>query len=216
MPRDDVSAISPVVPVWAASITIRSMTDSYRQLIKQVDNLTTTLSSRYARHLVCRAGCSACCHHHLSVFAVEAAAAGEAVETLPESVRAQLNQQARDVLEAEARSEAVACPMLIENRCSIYESRPLICRTQGLPLLIEAEDGEAEVDFCPLNFTAETAIDDLDEAHLVPLDDLNLKLALVNLQHCREHGIADEKSGERVPMAEIILGHSISNSESQI
>lgn len=106
--------------------------------------------------------------------------------------------------------------MLIDDRCAIYESRPLICRTQGLPLLIEAEDGLAEVDFCPLNFTAENALDDLDEDHLVPLDDLNLKLALVNLQHCREQGISDEASGQRVPMAEIILQSQISNSESQI
>lgn len=95
--------------------------------------------------------------------------------------------------------------MLVDDRCSIYESRPLICRTQGLPLLVEAEDGGAEVDFCPLNFTAENALDDLDEDYLVPLDDLNLKLALVNLQHCRQQGISDEASGHRVPMAEIII-----------
>lgn len=181
------------------------MTDSYRQLIEYVDLLSAKLSSHYARHLVCRSGCSGCCHHHLSVFAVEAAAVREAVETLPEHVQAQLEQQARDVQTLEARGEPVACPMLIEDRCSIYQSRPLICRTQGLPLLLEAEDGQAEVDFCPLNFTAENAVDDLDEAHLVPLDDLNLQLALVNLQHCRQQGVADEASGQRVPMAEIIL-----------
>ncbi len=95
--------------------------------------------------------------------------------------------------------------MLVDDRCAVYESRPLICRTQGLPLLIEAEDGEAEVDFCPLNFTAPDAVADLDETHLVPLDELNLKLALVNLQYCREQGIADDASGQRVPMANIIL-----------
>lgn len=127
------------------------------------------------------------------------------MKALPESLRARLEQQARETLELEARGESVVCPMLIDDRCSIYESRPLICRTQGLPLLIEAEDGQPEVDFCPLNFTAEDAVDDLDEDHLVPLDDLNLKLALVNLQHCREQGIADELSGQRLPMAEIIL-----------
>lgn len=181
------------------------MTDFYRQLIKQVDKLTAKLSSHYAQHLVCRAGCSGCCHHHLSVFAVEAATVREAVEALPESLRARLQQQAREVLELETRGERVACPMLINDRCSIYESRPLICRTQGLPLLIKAEDGEADVDFCPLNFTATDAVADLDEDHLVPLDDLNLKLALANLQYCREQGIADEASGQRQPMAEIIL-----------
>ena len=72
-------------------------------------------------------------------------------------------------------------------------------------MLMEAEDGEQEVDFCPLNFTEAGAVDDLDEDHLVPLDVLNLRLALVNLEHRRETGLGDEASGERVKMADIIL-----------
>ena len=183
----------------------RSVSDSYLQLIAQTDELTARLATRYADHLVCRAGCSGCCQHHLSVFAVEAEAIRQAVAALPADTRATLEQQARDVTQREANKEAVACPMLIEDRCAVYESRPLICRTQGLPLLLEAEDGAQEVDFCPLNFSAPEALDELDEEHLVPLDALNLKLALVNLQHCREQGIADEACGERLPMAEIIL-----------
>lgn len=181
------------------------MSDSYQQLIEHVDELTAKLSTRYASHLVCQAGCSGCCHHHLSVFPIEADAVREAIAALPEQDRSVIEQQARKVIEREAKGEPVACPLLVENRCSIYEARPLICRTQGLPLLLEAEDGEQEVDFCPLNFTAPDAVDDLDEDHLVPLDDLNLKLAIVNLQHCRENGIADEASGERRRMAEILI-----------
>lgn len=181
------------------------MSDSYQQLIKQVDEVTAKLSARYAQHLVCRAGCSGCCHHHLSVFAVEAEAVREAIKALPEQDRSLIERQAREVIEREAKGEPVACPLLLENRCSIYKARPLICRTQGLPLLLEAEDREQEVDFCPLNFTAPDAVDDLDEDSLIPLDDLNLKLAIVNLQHCRENGIADEASGERVRMADILL-----------
>src|SRR5262249_40745338 len=160
----------------------RNVAADYRQFIEQVDRLTARLASRYARHLACRAGCSGCCHHHLSVFNVEAAAVREAIEALPEETRAVIERPAREVIARESNHEPVACPLLMNDRCSIYESRPLICRTQGLPLLIEAEDGEAEVDFCPLNFTSPDAVDDLDEDQLVGLDDLNLKLALVNLQ----------------------------------
>lgn len=105
----------------------------------------------------------------------------------------------------EAQGLPVACPLLVDDRCSIYESRPLICRTQGLPLLMEAEDGETEVDFCPLNFAEPGAVEDLDEDYLVPLDDMNLRLALVNLQHCRDAGLGDEASGGRVTMADVIL-----------
>ncbi|MGH9752539.1 MAG: YkgJ family cysteine cluster protein, partial [Blastocatellia bacterium] len=178
---------------------------SYRKFIEQVDLLGAKLQARYSKHLVCRAGCSGCCHHHLSVFAVEAEEARAAIDALPAPIRARVEEQAGKVIKCEDRGEPVACPLLVDDRCSIYESRPLICRTQGLPLLMEAEDGEQEVDFCPLNFTEAGAIDDLDENHLAPLDVLNLRLALLNLEHCHEAGLGAEASGERIKMADIIL-----------
>ncbi len=192
------------------------MLSAYHQFIEQVDELAARLAARYSKHLVCRAGCSGCCRHHLSVFPVEARAARAAIEALPDDLRLRVEQQAREVIEREAAGEPVACPLLVDDRCSIYQSRPLICRTQGLPLLIEAEDGEPEVDFCPLNFAEADAVDDLDEDHLVPLETLNLKLARLNLQHCRENGLGDEAGGERRKMADIVLESRISNSESQI
>ena len=119
---------------------------SYRKFIEQADLLTAKLQARYSKHLACRAGCSGCCRHHLSVFAVEAEEARAAIEILPAQVRASVEGQAREVIKREARGEPVACPLLVNDRCSIYESRPMICRTQGLPLLMEAEDGEQ---LCP-------------------------------------------------------------------
>lgn len=177
----------------------------YQYLIGVVDELAKRLSARYAAHLTCRAGCSGCCHHHLSVFPVEAATLREAIQSLPPETQTCLKQQAADVREREMRGLPVACPMLIDDKCAVYESRPLICRTQGLPLLMEAEDGAQEVDFCPLNFTAPDAVNDLDEEHLVPLNALNLRLAMANLNYCREAGMSDEESGARVAMSDVIL-----------
>lgn len=177
----------------------------YEQLVQQVNTLTTRLTARYAKHLVCRAGCSGCCQHHLSVFPVEAARVKAAITALPDELCVRIEQQARTVDEREAQGQPVACPLLVDERCAIYEARPLICRTQGLPLLLEAEDGAQEVDFCPLNFTAPGAVDDLDEQHLAPLDELNLKLALVNLHYCRTQGIPDAQSGRRQRISDIIL-----------
>ena len=182
-----------------------SVSSSYQNFIKQVDELAAKLQSRYSKHLVCRAGCSGCCHHHLSVFAVEAREIRAAIETLPADIHDRVKKQAREVIDNESRGVKSACPLLIDDRCSIYQSRPLICRTQGLPLLMETADGELEVDFCPLNFSGDGAVDDLDEDHLVPLDALNLRLALVNLEYCRESGLPDEASGERAKIADIIL-----------
>lgn len=181
----------------------------YAQLIRQIDALTNALAAHYAKHLACHAGCSGCCRHHLSVFPVEAAHVKAALAALPAEQRARIEQQARAVKEGEAQGQPVACPLLVDERCSIYAARPLICRTQGLPLLLAAEDGGQEVDFCPLNFTAPAAIDDLDEQQLVPLDEVNFKLALVNLNHCRARGIPAAQSGQRQRLSDIILESEI-------
>ncbi len=129
----------------------------------------------------------------------------EAIEALPHELQERIKQQAREVNAKESQGKPVACPLLVDDRCAVYESRPLICRTQGLPLLIAADDGEQEVDFCPLNFTAPNAFDDLDADRLAPLDALNLKLAIVNLQYCQENGIEKEAVGERKKIGEIIF-----------
>ena len=183
-----------------------SVTDhsAYRALLEQVNAMSARLTERYRAHLNCRAGCSACCHHHLSVFPVEAAQISSAIESLPTETQQTLQRQAAAVREGEARPELVACPLLVNDRCVIYTARPIICRTQGLPLLYEAEDGHQEVDFCPLNFTAENATDELDETHLVPLDALNLKLAAANLKYCRSLGLSEAAAVQRLSMADII------------
>ncbi len=177
---------------------------AYPQFLLHISGLSEQLHAHYAQHLVCRAGCSGCCHHHLSVFQVEADAIAEAVTLLPDEMRQRVTQQAKQITSDEANGINIACPLLVDNRCAIYAARPVICRTQGLPLLLEAEDGTPEVDFCPLNFTATNALDHLTEDKLIQLETINLQLATVNLQHCRAQGIADQQSGERIKMSEVI------------
>ena len=172
----------------------------YQQLIAAVDQLTAQLNERYKAHLECRAGCSGCCHHHLSIFPVEAAAVKSAIQVLPKASQEIIKQQAANILEQEAKGNPVVCPLLVDDKCSIYNSRPIICRTQGLPLLYESEDGNLEVDFCPLNFTAENATDALEENYLVPLDALNLKLSIANLAYCQQH---ETPANQRIKIADL-------------
>lgn len=176
----------------------------YQRLIDEAEQLTSQLNERYRSHLKCGAGCSSCCHHHLSIFQVEAENIKPAIEALAPEIRERVNRQAHDIEELEAKNEPVACPLLIDDHCSVYEARPLICRTQGLPLLYEAEDGTSEVDFCPLNFTSDEAIAELDENYLVPLDALNLKLAMANIEYCRNQQVAPEKTNVRIKIGAII------------
>jgi uncharacterized protein len=99
----------------------------------------------------CQAGCDRCCHQRFSVFEVEAAPIREALAALE-----QANPAARSRIRAQAHDrEATACALLVDGRCSVYEQRPLICRSHGLPVAVPDPDdprGPLAVDHCPLNF----------------------------------------------------------------
>jgi len=94
-----------------------------------------------------------------------------AIGELPPPLRRRLWEQA-----SRLRGEGF-CPLLLDERCGVYADRPLICRTQGLPLLLETGAGKPALDVCPLNFTAPGALERIGAEHAVDLDALNLQLA---------------------------------------
>jgi hypothetical protein len=107
----------------------------------EVDQATRILADMNGDRLHCQKGCSACCVDDITVFQVEA-----------DHIR-----QARSELLANDTPHPIgACAFLDgEGACRIYEHRPYVCRSQGLPLrwLDETPDGrEVEMrDICPLN-----------------------------------------------------------------
>jgi hypothetical protein len=85
-------------------------------------------------------GCTDCCQDGITVFEVEAA---------------RIRAEAREVL-LQQPGPAGACAFLsADGACRIYDQRPYVCRTQGLPLrwLDEGPGGETVEyrDICPLN-----------------------------------------------------------------
>jgi hypothetical protein len=182
-----------------------SMTTYYQRLLAEIDEAGLALAAQYRAHLACRAGCCSCCRHDLSVFEVEADSVRTTILNLPEKTRERIVAQAENVRRLKNLGKKACCPMLLENRCAIYHCRPIICRTQGLPLLITKEDGTQEVDFCPFNFANPGATAELDPQYLMDLEPINAKLVMANLIHCRAKGIEAAASGKRRTMSEIIL-----------
>ena len=93
-------------------------------------------------------------------------------QDLPAPARVHL----RDHLAGAAVGEA--CPLLENNLCPLYAARPIICRTHGLPLLIEDAAG-TRVDRCPLNFAGYAA---LPGNAVIHLERLNAALIIINRQ----------------------------------
>lgn len=109
----------------------------YHALVKRIDKRVASLEQLHHQHLQCRLGCSQCCMDY-SIFPIEFHAIQDKIRNL-------------EIEPVEAKEDD--CIFLHQHACLIYEHRPIICRTHGLPLLYTNEDGEWELSACELNFT---------------------------------------------------------------
>ena len=159
----------------------------YRQLLQQVDKWTAEMVQRYKPHLACRKGCDLCCQRKFSISGVEAYNVAALFRQLPEAVQRAV------------RKRKSSCTFLVDGACSVYEARPVICRTYGLPSLNRNEKAEAEISWCELNFTNVPGDFGFQADGIIDLDTLNAKVAGVNNLFLKEAGL----NQERVPMDEI-------------
>jgi hypothetical protein len=107
----------------------------------EVDRLAGHLETRHADRLRCGKGCSDCCVDHLTVFDVEA-----------ERIR---RAHPRLLREGRPHSEGRCALLDDDGACRVYDVRPYVCRTQGLPLRWIEPDPAGGIleyrDICPLN-----------------------------------------------------------------
>jgi len=162
---------------------------SYRQLVAKVDAQWARSAQMLGARLHCGPGCYDCCRQHISVFPVEAVNIALAVDALPGDAADALRRRG-------ARTPADGpCPLLdADGHCALYAARPIICRTQGLPLLVATDNGD-QVAACPLNKVDGAP---LPAAAVVDLERLNRILAAVNRLFVQT---AMPKAPERIPIA---------------
>jgi Fe-S-cluster containining protein len=146
------------------------------QLRRRVDAHFAAAVARSPSAFQCGPGCEACCHVRIGVFAVEAAPIRDALAELAvrdPQLRARVRHQADDPAHADR------CALLVDGRCAVYDARPLICRSHGLPIAAEplATSGkpDLQVDHCPLNFQNEPP----PRASVLRLDAVNQPLSLL-------------------------------------
>jgi Fe-S-cluster containining protein len=75
-----------------------------------------------AGRVACKRGCAHCCHVAVVISAAEAAYVGDRIGRAPADIR---ESRLPDV---KGFSGTTPCTFLRENRCTIYEHRPLACR----------------------------------------------------------------------------------------
>ncbi|HJK93081.1 MAG TPA: YkgJ family cysteine cluster protein [Polyangiaceae bacterium LLY-WYZ-15_(1-7)] len=179
--------------------------EAHAALAARVDAFEAAARERGAE-MRCGAGCDACCRVALSVCSLEAAPIREALDALPAARRRELAARAEDP----AVRAGERCVMLeADGRCAVYAARPLVCRSQGLPLAyppgvvpeqavrahLEGPAGEQELTWCPLNFVEsppagedvldagrlDEALATLQRAHVGPTGDPLARVSLREL-----------------------------------
>lgn len=141
-----------------------------RKIWENVEQFQQKVAPKFEGKLVCRAGCDSCCRQDLSVFGVEAAVIEAHLPTLPVETQNRVRLRA-------LRGES--CAFLLDGMCAIYEVRPAICRTHGLPVWIEGR-----VDCCPMNF-ADGSLEQVARVDLLDVEKLNTVLAAVEMADVR-------------------------------
>ena len=133
----------------------------YEALVQQADAIFERVKQVHGECVCCKEGCADCCHALFDLTLVEALyikskfdahcveeARSELIERANEADRHiyRLKRQAfkeheegrseEQILE-EMAAHRVRCPALnADNRCAIYEYRPLTCRIYGIPTVI--------------------------------------------------------------------------------
>ncbi len=167
----------------------------YQQLLAEVTAAMAPLLTRH-RHLIrCAPRCSECCQA-LTLLAIEASVVAEAFQALPPATQA--------AIRTEAAARGDHCPFLRAELCTIYQARPLICRTHGLAIgYVDEASATIEVSACPRNFAEDLplAVDDL-----LLLDPFNARLAALNQEFAAAMGLS---AATRVAMCDLILAQPL-------
>lgn len=142
--------------------------DSYKQVLLRADVFFSRVMDEQPENLECGRGCSLCCYGLFEIGSGDVPVIAEGLARLHPARRRKIIARAQEIIDSTAhpnlrecsieekeeffdRTSHIACPALSENgECLMYEARPLVCRTFGLPL----RQGEQFIgDICELNFT---------------------------------------------------------------
>lgn len=142
---------------------------SYKRILDRADRFFRSVMESQPQNLQCGRGCSLCCYGLFEIGAADIPILAEGLAQLHPMRRRKIVRRAQEMVASSKhpnlrdcsieekeeffdRTASMPCPNLNDaGECMVYEHRPLVCRTFGLPL----RDGDRYLgDICELNFTA--------------------------------------------------------------
>ena len=133
----------------------------YNSLIEKLNNYEMKLLQKYGGSINCKKGCSDCCILE-SVFSIEAY-----------MIYSYLLEAKIIPIVYTSNKKKDKCIFLKDKTCAIYNTRPVICRTHGYPVLIDER-----IDMCPKNFND---IQSIASEVILDLENVNNVIASINI-----------------------------------
>ena len=113
----------------------------YSKFLKDLDNRLEDYFKFHKELIFCQKGCSICCEkgdYPLSELELKYLMQGYVA--LDYFTKQQVQENFKQIV------KGGACPFLIDNKCSIYPYRPIICRVHGLAYL--CDDNTVKLPYC--------------------------------------------------------------------
>lgn len=122
------------------------MINRFRKYLELLDVRLGHMFEKQAPFIKCKKGCTYCCKEgEYPLSELEYINLMLCYNTLPNDEKDKINQNIEKLLKTD-RQKFYACPFLIDDACSVYSARPLLCRTFGL--ISFKKDGRNKMPFC--------------------------------------------------------------------
>ncbi len=183
------------------------MDETYKRILQHADEFFASVTAEQPQNLQCGRGCSLCCYGLFEIGSADVPLIAEGLAKLHPMRRRKIIRRAIEIVDETGhpnlrecspiekeqffnQTASVPCPNLSDKgECMIYEARPLVCRTFGLPL----REGDRYIgDVCELNFNDASseekmgaAWDQCWEDELGPEDEYTIPEAIVLIARMR-------------------------------
>lgn len=122
------------------------MITRYRAYLDFLDNKLQGLFEGQKPYIKCKKGCAYCCREgEFPISELEFVNMLFYYNELEDSIKDKINENISSLI-LRSRERLYECPFLIDNKCSIYPARPIICRTFGLLTYFGKEN--KKIPFC--------------------------------------------------------------------
>lgn len=158
-------------------VPIQDLLDRYRMLLAEVDQWFERCLQEHGERISCHNGCSSCCRGLFDITLLDALYLKSGFDTLPPEVQCAIREKSTTRLnQLNATYPDFASPWLLnslpeeeweqimpedddapcvllsaEGACLVYDTRPMTCRLNGIPL-VDSSGEEFFDDWCTMNF----------------------------------------------------------------